>query len=160
MVQADRLRGPAKKGLLLSAAECLISSRTTNDVVKYEADWMLSVALDAAEKTCPLKKPYWRRQSSVRSRTTRGWTVWDGMRQIWLRMVTFCWADTAIVYTVTNVLDQHKNIWIYCDETRPYLQGAHLTASVFSPFDLKYYPRCFDSKNGSLSYVWVIIELK
>ena len=47
-------------------------------------------------------------------------------------ILTHCWADTTIVYTMVNVLEQNKKIRVYCDETRPYLQGARLTANAVS----------------------------
>ncbi len=43
-------------------------------------------------------------------------------------MLTHCWADAYLIETVAAVLRSGKSIKAICTETRPYLQGARLTA--------------------------------
>ena len=43
-------------------------------------------------------------------------------------MLTHCWAETYLTETVAAVLRAGKRIDAICTETRPYLQGARLTA--------------------------------
>jgi methylthioribose-1-phosphate isomerase len=43
-------------------------------------------------------------------------------------ILTHCWADSLLTETVRAALEQGKSIAAYCTETRPYLQGARLTA--------------------------------
>jgi len=43
-------------------------------------------------------------------------------------VLTMCFAETSFILTIALALEQGKNIKIYSPETRPYLQGARLTA--------------------------------
>lgn len=43
-------------------------------------------------------------------------------------ILTHCWADAYLTYTVAAALDAGKKIQAICTETRPYLQGARLTS--------------------------------
>jgi len=45
-------------------------------------------------------------------------------------ILTQCFAETLIGYTLSVAQEQGKKVRLYCPETRPYLQGARLTASV------------------------------
>ena len=45
-------------------------------------------------------------------------------------LLTQCFAETLIGFTLLAAREQGKHIALYCPETRPYLQGARLTASV------------------------------
>lgn len=45
-------------------------------------------------------------------------------------VLTQCFAEDFIGFTLLVALEQGKNITLYVPETRPYLQGARLTASV------------------------------
>lgn len=43
-------------------------------------------------------------------------------------VLTHCWAESTIVETAAAALRMGKKFQFYCSETRPYLQGARLTA--------------------------------
>lgn len=43
-------------------------------------------------------------------------------------ILTMCFAETSFILTIALALEQGKNIKVYSPETRPYLQGARLTA--------------------------------
>lgn len=43
-------------------------------------------------------------------------------------VLTMCFAETSFILTIALALEQGKNLKIYTPETRPYLQGARLTA--------------------------------
>jgi len=45
-------------------------------------------------------------------------------------ILTQCFAENLIGYTLLVAQEQGKQVRLYCPETRPYLQGARLTASV------------------------------
>jgi methylthioribose-1-phosphate isomerase len=47
-------------------------------------------------------------------------------------ILNHCWAERGIVYTLYVALCQGKKIRAYCSETRPYLQGARLTADAIA----------------------------
>ena len=46
------------------------------------------------------------------------------------RVLTHCWADQFLIGAVTAAQQHGKNLEFVCTETRPYLQGARLTAST------------------------------
>jgi methylthioribose-1-phosphate isomerase len=45
-------------------------------------------------------------------------------------ILTQCFAETLIGFTLLVAIEQKKRVSLICPETRPYLQGARLTASV------------------------------
>jgi methylthioribose-1-phosphate isomerase len=47
-------------------------------------------------------------------------------------ILNHCWAESGIVYTLYVALQQGKRLTAYCSETRPYLQGARLTADAIA----------------------------
>jgi methylthioribose-1-phosphate isomerase len=47
-----------------------------------------------------------------------------------VRLLTQCFAETLIAYTLLEASKNGKEISLICPETRPFLQGARLTASV------------------------------
>jgi len=47
-----------------------------------------------------------------------------------VRLLTQCFAETYIGYTLLEAKNAGKNISLICPETRPFLQGARLTASM------------------------------
>ncbi|GAB2542079.1 s-methyl-5-thioribose-1-phosphate isomerase [Gracilibacillus alcaliphilus] len=44
------------------------------------------------------------------------------------RVLTHCFADSALIHMLLEAKKQKKHIEMYCTETRPYFQGARLTA--------------------------------
>ena len=44
------------------------------------------------------------------------------------KVLTHCFADSALIHMLLEAKNQGKNIEMYCTETRPYFQGARLTA--------------------------------
>ncbi|TDV55187.1 methylthioribose-1-phosphate isomerase [Actinophytocola oryzae] len=47
-------------------------------------------------------------------------------------VLTHCWADLYLVELVRAARDSGKSLAFYCTETRPYLQGARLTAETLA----------------------------
>ena len=45
------------------------------------------------------------------------------------KIMTYCWAETIIGMLLRNLKEQNKDVKLFCCETRPYFQGARLTAS-------------------------------
>ncbi|MGO4840935.1 hypothetical protein AB4144_52650, partial [Rhizobiaceae sp. 2RAB30] len=43
-------------------------------------------------------------------------------------ILTHCWAETSFVDTLAVCIESGKKVSVICTETRPYLQGARLTA--------------------------------
>ncbi|PPK66340.1 s-methyl-5-thioribose-1-phosphate isomerase [Actinokineospora auranticolor] len=48
------------------------------------------------------------------------------------RVLTHCWADAYLIETVAAVQRAGKDVSFVCTETRPYLQGARLTAETLA----------------------------
>ena len=44
-------------------------------------------------------------------------------------ILTQCWAELDIAMVLRAIREQNKNVKVFCAETRPYFQGARLTAS-------------------------------
>jgi methylthioribose-1-phosphate isomerase len=53
-----------------------------------------------------------------------------------VRLLTQCFAETLIAYTLLEARKSGKEISLICPETRPFLQGARLTASVAREMDI------------------------
>lgn len=51
-------------------------------------------------------------------------------------IITQCFAETTIGYTLLACKERGKKVTLICPETRPYLQGARLTASVAYDMDI------------------------
>ncbi|GLZ41900.1 s-methyl-5-thioribose-1-phosphate isomerase [Actinokineospora sp. NBRC 105648] len=52
------------------------------------------------------------------------------------RVLTHCWADTYLIATVEAAAHLGKRLSFVCTETRPYLQGARLTAETLAEMDV------------------------
>ncbi|WP_026424884.1 s-methyl-5-thioribose-1-phosphate isomerase [Actinokineospora inagensis] len=52
------------------------------------------------------------------------------------RVLTHCWADAYLIETVAAVRRAGKDVSFFCTETRPYLQGARLTAETLAEMDV------------------------
>ncbi|GAA3007248.1 s-methyl-5-thioribose-1-phosphate isomerase [Actinokineospora diospyrosa] len=48
------------------------------------------------------------------------------------RVLTHCWADAYLIETVAAAQRLGKDVSFFCTETRPYLQGARLTAETLA----------------------------
>jgi len=44
-------------------------------------------------------------------------------------IMTYCWAETIVGMMLRNCREQGKEVKFFCNETRPYFQGARLTAT-------------------------------
>lgn len=54
-------------------------------------------------------------------------------------VMTQCYADTVVGMMLRACREQNKDITFYCPETRPFYQGARLTASVICDMDFPVY---------------------
>ena len=51
-------------------------------------------------------------------------------------ILTHCWPETTLIYSLIEALNQDKKIEAYTSETRPFLQGARLTASALIDLEI------------------------
>ncbi|MTD53025.1 s-methyl-5-thioribose-1-phosphate isomerase [Amycolatopsis pithecellobii] len=47
-----------------------------------------------------------------------------------VRLLTHCWAETGLTQMVLAATRAGRTVQVFCDETRPYLQGSRLTADA------------------------------
>jgi methylthioribose-1-phosphate isomerase len=135
--EADQLKGhEARSALMRSAAERLIHTRPTNNQIKNVVEHLLDVALRTLAAGEPLQPTLHRAMDDHRERFAEssralgraGASVLESGDSV----LNHCWAETYIVETVSEALRQGKHITAFCTETRPYLQGARLTAECLT----------------------------
>jgi methylthioribose-1-phosphate isomerase len=118
--------------LMQRAARRLIDTRPTNNQIKKIVDHLLGVAHRHLAQGEPLQPSLERaiddhRQRSAESSKALG-RAGASVLESGDSVLNHCWAETYIVETVSEALRQGKRITAFCTETRPYLQGARLTA--------------------------------
>jgi methylthioribose-1-phosphate isomerase len=128
MVLAAREAG-SRPETLAAAARRLVATRPTNNGIRDVVTELLAVA-SATEG--PLGPAVERAAAELRERYLAAYRalgehaaplIPDGAT-----VLTHCWADAYLTETVAAVLRSGKRIQAICTETRPYLQGARLTA--------------------------------
>ena len=138
MVLAARHCNKASKEAIFAelekAAKRLINTRPTANFIYYEVVHLLEIAKKALEQgeniELALLDEIDQRQAdkekTYQSLGLHGASLINDGDSI----LNQCWADSYIVYTILAALKQGKKIEAYCCETRPYLQGARLTADA------------------------------
>src|SRR4051812_42672572 len=131
--EADRSgTGEQRREKMAAAAARLVATRRTNNAIRDVVAELLDVAgtaLDAGEPLGPVVEQA-AREIGERSRA--------GYRELGAHaaalipdgatLLTHCWAETYLTETVAAVLRSGRRLQAVCTETRPYLQGARLTA--------------------------------
>ena len=116
------------------AADVIIQSRPMNGSVRRASEAMLRAAEKAAEAGEDIEDAVLRAADAYVEEDSRQMDRLGKNGAELIRdgdtVLTHCWADTTLVYTLVNVLKQGKKIEVICTETRPYLQGARLTAAA------------------------------
>lgn len=123
--------GEGRKAAMTAAADRLLRTRPTNNNIR-DVVAVLKASLpglvmrdDFAEAVDVLVRRQWdtRLQNSRRLGTVAASLIEDGDA-----ILTHCWAETSLVDTLAVCIESGKKISVICTETRPYLQGARLTA--------------------------------
>ncbi len=120
-----------RKAAMTAAADRLLRTRPTNnnirDVVAALKSSLAELVVrdDFVEAVDALVRGQWdmRLQNSRRLGTAAASLIEDGDA-----ILTHCWAETSLVDTLAVCIESGKKISVICTETRPYLQGARLTA--------------------------------
>jgi methylthioribose-1-phosphate isomerase len=135
--EADRVKDHERRvDLMQGAAQRLIRTRPTNDQIKKIVDHLLRVSFGALERGDPLRslleaEMIHHEQQFAESSKALGRAGASVLRS-GDSILNHCWAETYIIETVSEALRQGKQITAYCTETRPYLQGARLTAECLT----------------------------
>lgn len=140
MVQAARAGGnrsfAEQKSLLESAAARLIQTRPTNNLIQVKVNHLLEKALQSLQRGLDVEQ-------ELLTEVQHDLAVTDqrasSLGQFGASLIhngdtllTHCWPDSSLVYTVMTALNEGKRIRAFCSETRPYLQGARLTADALA----------------------------
>lgn len=123
---------PARRERIHAHAERLTATRRTNNHIREVVTRILAVAdaaLDRGDDLTPAVRAaavdaadhYQERSRRLGQHAAA--LVPDGAT-----ILTHCWAESYLTQTVAAVLESGKQIRAICTETRPYLQGARLTA--------------------------------
>ncbi len=132
-MRADQLKGDKNilAGLEL-AKDRLVRTRPTNTLIRYRLEDVLRSAQIALDKG----------RDPAEFILKRIKTIMDQMYKFYGRragygakliddddgILTMCFAETSFVLAMIMAKDAGKNITVYVPETRPFLQGARLTA--------------------------------
>jgi methylthioribose-1-phosphate isomerase len=130
---ADRLpTGQARLEFMSEAGRRLVATRPTNNGIRDVVAELLAVAVageGAGERLGPAVE---RAAQGLRSRTFACHRALGEYAAALIpdggTILTHCWAETYLTETVAAALRSGKRIDAVCTETRPYLQGARLTA--------------------------------
>lgn len=131
--EADRLSSvDERRDLMRTAGGRLVATRRTNNQIRDVVAEMLEVTEATLSAGGPLGETVERAAVGAgdrylaRSRKlgeNAAVLVPDGAT-----VLTHCWAESYLTETVAAVLRAGKQLDVICTETRPYLQGARLTA--------------------------------
>ncbi len=126
---------------LKQAAQVLSHARpTTSSGMKDHIDRALAAALNALEAGLDVEAATleyveeWLESHYTTDKITAGYAV--SLLPDRARILTQCFADTHIAFVLMLARQAGKQVSIICPETRPYLQGARLTASVARDMDI------------------------
>jgi methylthioribose-1-phosphate isomerase len=111
-------------GEVREAARRLVGTRPTNNGIRDVVAELRAVAEaggDVEAAAADLRESYLARYRALGEHAAV--LIPDGAT-----VLTHCWAETYLTETVAAVLRAGKRIDAICTETRPYLQGARLTA--------------------------------
>jgi methylthioribose-1-phosphate isomerase len=130
---ADRLEtGPARLEFMSAAGRRLVATRPTNNGIRDVVAELFAVAEATVGAGGRLGPEVERAALDLRSRTLAGHRALGEHAAVVIpdgaTLLTHCWAETYLTETVAAALRSGKRIDAVCTETRPYLQGARLTA--------------------------------
>lgn len=129
----------AARDRLHAAGERLLATRPTNNGIRTGISAVLT-AVDHAAETCA-------ETATLRAEVAAAAEAEDQRYRDRSRLLgehaaallpdsgtvlTHCWADLYLIYTVRAALERGKDLRFFCTETRPYLQGARLTAETLA----------------------------
>jgi methylthioribose-1-phosphate isomerase len=132
----QNLNGVEQRNAMVQAAARLIQTRPTNNLINMKVNALLQKAESALQKGQNL-------EHELLNEVEHDLEITDqrasSMGQFGASLIhngdtllTHCWPDSSLVYTVKAALNDGKRLKAFCSETRPYLQGARLTADALA----------------------------
>jgi methylthioribose-1-phosphate isomerase len=138
---AADLESDAAQQHLADAGQRLIATRPTNDHQRKAVTWVLE-AVDAArasrgslsgeELVHAADSGARAGDAAYRERSRRTGEAAAALLPDEGHVLTHCWGDLYLTETVAAAQRQGKRLGFFCTETRPYLQGARLTAETLA----------------------------
>lgn len=130
--EADRLPGDGRRTALETAAERLRATRPTNNGIREAVAAILAAAepvLAAGDEVAPAVEEaaravgdrYLQRSRMLGEHAVALFDSGD-------TVLTHCWGESYLTEAVAAAVRAGKDLTMVCTETRPYLQGARLTA--------------------------------
>jgi methylthioribose-1-phosphate isomerase len=129
---AEAETDPQRRRVLMSAAgERMVQTRPTNNSIRDVVARILDAVRtherdrDFSTRLLQVVEDIWatRRTNSRRIGENAASLIGDGET-----ILTHCWPESGLAEMIVAVLKSGKQIKAFCTETRPYLQGARLTA--------------------------------
>lgn len=132
-MRADQCKGRADIVTELEIAkDRLVKTRPTNTLIRYRLEDMLKSAAIALDKGRDPAEAILRRIKSIMDQMYKFYGRRAGYGAKLIEdgdgILTMCFAETSFVLAMAMAKDAGKNITVYVPETRPFLQGARLTA--------------------------------
>ncbi len=132
-MRADQVKGRADILAELEAAkDRLVKTRPTNTLIRYRLEDVLKSASIALDKG---RDPAEFIRKRIKSIMDEMYKFYGRRAQYGAKIIddgdgilTMCFAETSFVLAMVIAKDMGKDITVYVPETRPYLQGARLTA--------------------------------
>ena len=129
---ADRMPTSQRRDFMAAAGRRLVATRPTNNGIRDVVTELLAVAEATVDAGDPLGPAVEQAALDHRSRTVARHRALGEHAAALIpdggTVLTHCWAETYLTETVAAALRSGKRIDAVCTETRPYLQGARLTA--------------------------------
>jgi methylthioribose-1-phosphate isomerase len=131
--QVEGQPAEAVRAHLRAAADRLIATRPTNTTLPRLMAAELSVADQALDEGRPVEQAL---LDFVEAQRDAMYARSDKMGRFGADLIadgdgvlTNCFAETSFLFTIYHALQDGKSIRVFTPETRPYLQGARLTAT-------------------------------
>lgn len=135
--ECKNLTKEEQKKYLNNAGITLYNSRpTTSNRMKKITDSCLEIAYNAIDKNLDVSEEI---KNEMIESLNRRYSIMEIIASNLSKkikdkdkLLTQCFGETIIGMLIRKLKEENKEVEIYCAETRPYLQGARLTATCFA----------------------------
>ena len=137
---ARKLKKDAQREAMDRAADRLIHTRATQNMIRDQVLEMQALVAPALDEGRDLEEVMLESVSRAFERRDKvGMALGEHAASMLSDgdvILNHCWAESGIIYTVYCALQKGLKLEAVCSETRPYLQGARLTADALGEMGL------------------------
>lgn len=135
----DAARHPDPHERMRRAADRFIATRPTNDHPRTATEHVLRATTGCTAAELPDRAETAARDAErdYRHRSARMGRAGADLLPDHARVLTHCWGDLYLIGLVQAAHQQGKQLSFVCTETRPYLQGARLTAHTLAELGVR-----------------------